>query len=40
MTRTEEAEAAAQLERMGAYQIGLEDLRDFTSLQMPDNLLW
>ncbi len=34
------SEAVAQLERMGAYQIGLEDLRDFTSLQMPDNLLW
>lgn len=34
------SEAVAQLERMGAYQIGLEDLRDFASLQMPDNLLW
>lgn len=34
------SEAAAQLERMGAYQIGLGDLRDFASLQMPDNLLW
>lgn len=34
------SESASQLEKMGAYQIGLEDLRDFTSLQMPDNLLW
>ena len=34
------SEAAAQLEQMGAYQIGLEDLRDFSCLQMPDNLLW
>ena len=34
------SEAAAQLEQMGAYQIGLEDLRDFASLQMPENLLW
>ena len=34
------SEAAAQLEQMGAYQIGLEDLQDFACLQMPDNLLW
>lgn len=34
------SEAAAQLERMGAYQIGLEDLRDITGLQTSDNLLW
>ena len=34
------SEAAAQLEQMGAYQIGLEDLKDFSCLQMPDNLLW
>ena len=34
------SEAMAQLEQMGAYQIGLEDLRDFACLQMPDNLLW
>ena len=34
------SEAAAQLEQMGAYQIGLEDLRDFACLQIPDNLLW
>ena len=34
------SEAAAQLEQMGAYQIGLEDLKDFACLQMPDNLLW
>ena len=34
------SESASQLEKMGAYQIGMEDLRDLTSLQMPDNLLW
>ena len=34
------SEAAAQLEQMGAYQIGLEDLKDFACLQIPDNLLW
>ena len=34
------SEAASQLEQMGAYQIGLEDLGDFSGLQMPDNLLW
>ena len=34
------SESASQLEKMGAYQIGTEDLRDLTSLQMPDNLLW
>ena len=34
------SEASRQLEQMGAYQIGLEDLRDFSCLQMPDNLLW
>ena len=34
------SEAASQLEQMGAYQIGLEDLRDFTGLRLPDNLLW
>ena len=34
------SEAAAQLEQMGAYQIGLEDLQDFACLQMSDNLLW
>ena len=34
------SEAAAQLEQMGAYQIGLEDLGDFSGLQMPENLLW
>ena len=34
------SEAAVQLEQMGAYQIGLEDLQDFACLQMPDNLLW
>ena len=34
------SEAAAQLEQMGAYQIGLEDLQDFACLQIPDNLLW
>ena len=34
------SESASQLEKMGAYQIGMEDLLDLTSLQMPDNLLW
>ena len=34
------SESVSQLEKMGAYQIGMEDLRDLTSLQMPDNLLW
>ena len=34
------SEAASQLEQMGAYQIGMEDLRDLTGIQMPDNLLW
>lgn len=34
------SEAAEQLEQMGAYQIGLADLQDFTCLQTPDNLLW
>ena len=34
------SEAMRQLEQMGAYQIGLEDLRDFACLQIPDNLLW
>lgn len=34
------SESASQLEKMGAYQIGMEDLCDLTSLQMPDNLLW
>lgn len=34
------SEAAKQLEQMGAYQIGLEDLQDIACLQMPDNLLW
>ena len=34
------SEASRQLEQMGAYQIGLEDLQDFACLQMPDNLLW
>lgn len=34
------SESASQLEKMGAYQIGMEDLRDLTSLQMLDNLLW
>ena len=34
------SEAASQLEQMGAYQVGLEDLQDFASLQMPENLLW
>ena len=34
------SEAMAQLEQMGAYQIGLEDLRDFSCLQTPDNLFW
>ena len=34
------SEAAAQLEQMGAYQIGLEDLKDFACLLIPDNLLW
>ncbi|MDO5546314.1 MAG: DNA-processing protein DprA [Eubacteriales bacterium] len=34
------SEAAAQLEQMGAYQIGLLDLRDFACLQTPDNFLW
>lgn len=34
------SEAAAQLEQMGAYQIGLEDMKDFACLQIPDNLLW
>lgn len=34
------SESMAQLEQMGAYQIGIEDLRDFTCLQTPDNFLW
>lgn len=34
------SEAMAQLEQMGAYQIGVEELRDFSGLQTPDNLLW
>ena len=34
------SEAAAQLEQMGAYQIGMEDLRDFADLQTPDCFLW
>ena len=34
------SEAAAQLEQMGAYQIGLPDLQDFACLQTPDNFLW
>ena len=34
------SEAVSQLEQMGAYQIGMEDLHDFASLRMPDNLLW
>ena len=34
------SEAAAQLEQMGAYQISLEDLRDFSGLQTPGNFLW
>lgn len=34
------SEAASQLESMGAYQIGMEDLRDFSSLQVPENFLW
>ena len=34
------SEAMRQLEQMGAYQIGLEDLRDFACLQISDNLLW
>lgn len=34
------SEAAGQLEQMGAYQIGMADLRDFADLQTPDNLLW
>lgn len=32
--------AAAQLEQMGAYQVGLADLQDFACLQTPDNFLW
>ena len=34
------SEAAAQLEQMGAYLIGMEDLRDFADLQTPDSFLW
>lgn len=34
------SEAAEQLEQMGAYQIGLADLQDFSCLQTPNNLLW
>lgn len=34
------SEAAAQLEQMGAYQVGLEDLWDFGSIQMPESILW
>lgn len=34
------SEAASQLEQMGAYQLGVEDLQDFSCLQTPDNLLW
>lgn len=34
------SEAAAQLEQMGAYLIGMEDLRDFADLQTPGCFLW
>ena len=34
------SEAASQLEQMGAYQIGLTDLRDFTCIQTTQNFLW